>query len=444
MNIELQTKRLILRPLQLDDLEALYEYTGDSEGIKYMLFLPHESLQEAKKFLQDAVAEWAKENPSYFEFGMELDGKLIGTMSAYREDDGREIEFGWVIHRDYRGQGFVTEAALAVKAFAIENLKPVRLTAHCDKRNLASARVMERIGLCFAGEGMREYRNGEKAAEYAYVEQLQEDQDYREKNRMGWQCSITNQEIYRAAMRQSAIDLNCREEDFLSQQNIIVYSQKNENARVYLELPFSCNLVSYGNNIVASVEPSLDAVIKDYISKYSLEHCFETPNMHVLNDALQERGLRICFMAEYFLPDVERLQLLPCKYEMKILTAADFKELYLPRWSNALCENRKEYDVLGVGAYDGKQLIGLACCSADCDTMWQIGVDVLPEYRHCGVASALTSRLAAEILKRGKIPFYCAAWCNIKSVRNAIRSGFRPAWVEMTAKSAAFVEQMNR
>ena len=76
--------------------------------------------------------------------------------------------------------------------------------------------------------------------------------------------------------------------------------------------------------------------------------------------------------------------------------------------------------------------------------MYQIGVDVLPEYRRKGIASALTSRLALEILALDKVPFYCAAWCNIKSVRNAIRSGFRPAWVAMTAKDISFVEQMNR
>ena len=43
-----------------------------------------------------------------------------------------------------------------------------------------------------------------------------------------------------------------------------------------------------------------------------------------------------------------------------------------------------------------------------------------------------------------KLPFYCAAWCNVKSVRNAIRSGFRPAWVQLTAKNVSFVEEMNR
>ena len=109
-----------------------------------------------------------------------------------------------------------------------------------------------------------------------------------------------------------------------------------------------------------------------------------------------------------------------------------------------MCEKRKELDVLGVGAYDNGELIGLAACSADCDTMWQIGVDVLPGYRRKGIASAMTSKLALEILERGKVPFYCCAWSNVKSARNAIKSGFRPAWVEMTVKPAELVEEMNK
>ena len=173
MYIELETERLRLRPLCMNDLQSLFEYSGDKDTIRYMLFLPHESLAEAEEFLQAAVSEWEKENPDYYEFAMELDGKLIGTMSAYKEDDGAEVEFGWVLHKDYRGQGFAVEAALAVKQFAVEILKPKRLVAHCDKRNPASARVMERIGLAFAEEGTREYRSGETAAELAYVEWLE-------------------------------------------------------------------------------------------------------------------------------------------------------------------------------------------------------------------------------------------------------------------------------
>ncbi|MBR6506183.1 MAG: GNAT family N-acetyltransferase [Clostridia bacterium] len=254
---------------------------------------------------------------------------------------------------------------------------------------------------------------------------------------------MTNQEILKIAMAQSAVDLSADAGDFEKSVNVVVTSYESDGARRYLKLPFSCQLVSYGNNAVASVSPEFRGITENYINKYPAEHLFETPHLHVLNEALMAKGQKICFMAEYFLPDVNILRALDCAYELRVLTQSDFAELYLPEWSNALCKDRKHLDVLGVGAYDNGRLIGLAGCSADCDTMWQIGIDVLPEYRRLGIASALTSRLAIEILNRGKVPFYCAAWCNVKSVRNAIKSGFRPAWVEMTAKSIALVDGMN-
>lgn len=253
---------------------------------------------------------------------------------------------------------------------------------------------------------------------------------------------FTNEEMLRIAMEQSAIDLTAHPKDFEKSENVVVLSQANTNARRYLTLPFSCQLVSYGNNVVASVSSECYDVTEKYINSTPTEHCFETPSMHSLDFELKKIGQRICFMAEYFLPDINALKPLDCDYEMRILTQKDFIDLYLPEWSNALCEKRKHLDVLGVGAYDKGRLVGLAGCSADCDTMWQIGIDALPEYRRQGIASALTSHLAIEILNRGKVPFYCAAWCNVKSVRNAIKSGFRPAWVEMTAKPTEFVENI--
>ena len=259
---------------------------------------------------------------------------------------------------------------------------------------------------------------------------------------------MTNQEILKIAMAQSAIDLCAEPADFEKSENVIVTSRENEGARRYLKLPFSCQLVSYGNNVVASVSPEFREITEKYINKYPVEHLFETPHLYALNDALQEKGQKICFMAEYFLPDVEvlrqRIVVDAGPYELRLLTQTDFADLYLPKWSNALCEKRKHLDVLGVGAYDGDRLVGLAGCSADCDTMWQIGIDVLPKYRKQGIASALTSHLAIEILNRGKVPFYCAAWCNVGSVRNAIKSGFHPAWVEMTAKTCEIVGGMNQ
>lgn len=168
MYIELTTDRLLLRPLNLHDLEAVYEYSGDSGHIRYMMYLPDESIEQAREFLENAEAEWEKEAPQFYEFGIVLKEKLIGAVSLYLSEDGKEGELGWVLHRNYIKQGYATEAAAALKEFAVTGLKLGKLVAHCDKRNTASAQVMEKIGLVLEQEGIREYRNGEKAADLAY------------------------------------------------------------------------------------------------------------------------------------------------------------------------------------------------------------------------------------------------------------------------------------
>ena len=254
---------------------------------------------------------------------------------------------------------------------------------------------------------------------------------------------MTNSEIKEIALRQSAEDIGCRARDFLSDKNVVVPFRLGRNARKYYKEPITCNFVSYGNNVVAAATEEVSDLVTEYIGRFEFYHCFETPNMHWLDDRLAERGHKVCFMAEYYLPDVNKMVDTGCPYDIRILVQEDFRELYLPEWSNALCKDRRHLDVLGVGAYDNDRLAGLAACSADCDEMRQIGVDVLPEYRRQGIASALTGRLAKEILDRGKVPFYCSAWSNIRSAGNAVKSGFVPAWVEMTVKPKSIVDEMN-
>ena len=254
---------------------------------------------------------------------------------------------------------------------------------------------------------------------------------------------MNNKEILEIAVKQSAEDIGCKPEDFFSGSNTVVPFRLGKNAKKYYKLPVGCDFISYGNNVVAAAGDELFEIVKEYINKFEFYHCFESPNMYWLNKRIEPLGQTVCFMAEYYLPDVNRLTALPTPYELRVLNQDNFKELYLPEWSNALCSDRKELDVLGVGAYDGEKLVGLAGCSADADEMWQIGVDVLPEYRRKGIASAITSRLAVEILERGKVPFYCTAWSNMRSVRNAVKSGFIPAWAEMTVKPVSVVDEIN-
>lgn len=247
-------------------------------------------------------------------------------------------------------------------------------------------------------------------------------------------------QIMEIALQQSAYDCCCTAKDFQQEKNSVHESVMSPKARKYLKLPHICHLVSYGTNVVACGKKEILAEMEQYLNKApSIAACFETPNLYELNDILAKLHAKVCFLSEYFLPDIELIYhtKLSCPYELRVLGPDEFAGLYVPAWENALCKERRHLDVLGIGAYDKGKLIGLAGCSADCDTMWQIGVDVLSAYRQRGIAAALTNRLAREIFAHGKVPFYCAAWSNIKSVKNALRSGFRPGWVEAAAKTDA-------
>lgn len=170
MHVELKTERLLLRPLDVSDLETVHAYASDRENTRYMLFLPNDTLEETRAFLCGVTAEWQKEKPLTYEFAVVLDGRQIGAVSVALEDSGTEGELGWILHRDFWHKGYAAEAALAVRNFAIQKLGVMRLVAHCDARNTASSRVMEKLSMRLEdADGWRTYpKTGETARELMY------------------------------------------------------------------------------------------------------------------------------------------------------------------------------------------------------------------------------------------------------------------------------------
>jgi RimJ/RimL family protein N-acetyltransferase len=164
------TERLEIRPIEKDDCEAVHRYAGDP-SIDMMMFLPNESIEETKKFVDFAVSEWKKEEPEDMEFAVLLNGEIIGGVNLEKCGDGRTYEIGWTIRKDMRGKGYASEAAKALMDHAFEELNAETVQAHCDSRNVASEKVMRKLGMTLIDDtGTRYYpKTGISSGEYLYA-----------------------------------------------------------------------------------------------------------------------------------------------------------------------------------------------------------------------------------------------------------------------------------
>lgn len=172
----LHTARLLLRPVTAGDLSTTHAYAGNLENTRFMMFLPYADENETAAYLAEAEAQWRMEAPERYEFAICLEGQHIGGVTLYMQEDRTVAELGWVLHRDYWRQGYITEATRAVMDFA-RTLGVKRIFACCDSENVASYRTMLKLGmrLCM-DDGVRTNRSmgDEKRVEWVCEVYLQE------------------------------------------------------------------------------------------------------------------------------------------------------------------------------------------------------------------------------------------------------------------------------
>ena len=168
MNIK--TKRLLLVPLGLNYLTSTHKYAGDLENTKYMVHLPNKDIEETKNFLSRVEEEWKKLNPEFYEYAILLNNEHIGAACIYLNEDKTEGELGWIINKEYWGNGYAVEAAREIMNFSINTLKIRRFIAHCDSENVNSYKVMEKLGMSLASrtQGRRNKLSSEDREELMY------------------------------------------------------------------------------------------------------------------------------------------------------------------------------------------------------------------------------------------------------------------------------------
>jgi len=152
----LETPRLILREMTLDDAEFYIRNFSDPTVVDMEAFDPPATLEDARKELLMYCINPFKENRG-IRWGMELksEKKLIGTLGFHNwvkgNGFGYRAEMGYDLLREYRNQGYMTEAMIAALDFGFSTMRLNRVVIHIDTRNEPSQALVRRLGFTYEG-----------------------------------------------------------------------------------------------------------------------------------------------------------------------------------------------------------------------------------------------------------------------------------------------------
>lgn len=153
----LETPRLLLRMLRLDDAADMYEYACDLEIAHNGLWLPFETLQDSIDDIEETLEGYRRHELLDWAVQHKADRKMIGRLGLHSHHPrDRRAEIGYAYNRHYYGQGIATEAARAVLEFGFTTLQLNRIGARALPDNAASIRVLVKLGMQFEGV-QREY-----------------------------------------------------------------------------------------------------------------------------------------------------------------------------------------------------------------------------------------------------------------------------------------------
>lgn len=157
-NYIIETDRLILRPLRVDDCDAVFQWVSDEDVTRYMVYNTYQSVDQVVDwltFLQQPDSEY------HFGFVRKADNLLIGSGSI-----GPDIRrdgfwaFGYNFRKDCWGCGYATEATKAMMNFAFEMFGINKFSSSHVEQNKASGHVMEKCGLQFVKYGQFQKLDG--------------------------------------------------------------------------------------------------------------------------------------------------------------------------------------------------------------------------------------------------------------------------------------------
>lgn len=168
----LETNRLLLRPIKLTDAEDMYEY-GSVEGLGTMAgWTKHEDINKTKKIIELMIAKYLSNDLlCVWAIVLKENNKMIGTIEIHSYDEkSQKAELGFTINNKYWGMGLTFEASKKIIEYGFEVVHLIRLAVEHFDFNKQSKRVIEKCGFKFEGilRDSRILPDGRLVSQYVY------------------------------------------------------------------------------------------------------------------------------------------------------------------------------------------------------------------------------------------------------------------------------------
>ncbi|MCH2534877.1 MAG: GNAT family N-acetyltransferase [Bdellovibrionales bacterium] len=177
----LKTERLLLRPVTLADKEAIFSYAKNPNVSKYTLWEPHEEIEDSEEFIKDNIfPNYGKGVPEPLGICFSnKPNKLIGTVGCFWVSKGsKSMELAYALDEEHWGKGITVEASKALLDFIFANFEVERIQARYKTENVASGRVMEKLGMSYEGLHRKAVFHREKFWDMKIYSVLKEEWNY--------------------------------------------------------------------------------------------------------------------------------------------------------------------------------------------------------------------------------------------------------------------------
>jgi RimJ/RimL family protein N-acetyltransferase len=176
--LPIRTAGLVLRRFVRADAVRLAEYRSDAEVARYQSWPTPYSVAAARRLIEEQAHLDGPRAGDWLQIAATLDDELIGDVAVRLSEDGRTARIGYTVARAHQRHGFGVEAASAVVAGLFERGLH-RVQASLDARNVASARLLERLGFRHEGTAIAAEFDGGEWCDVAHYAILRDEHETR-------------------------------------------------------------------------------------------------------------------------------------------------------------------------------------------------------------------------------------------------------------------------